>query len=189
MKQLDLGCGGSMRLYPGVEEKDYYGIDVEPTSPNVKKADLVVEPIPFEDDEFDVVTAHDFMEHVPPLLYNFSSFNDGVEGNRGAQRRSPLIELFNEIYRVLKHDGIFHMQSPAFPSNGSVSDPGHVSYWTEESANYYSGDYFGWHDHYGHTSRFARVESFKDERDRIQITFRAIKNLPSDHPYQLSYEQ
>lgn len=182
MKQLDLGCGGAMRLYDGVEEKDYYGIDVEPTSQNVKKADLVIEPIPFESDMFDVVTAHDFMEHVPPLLY----LHD-IHGRN--KRRAPLIELFNEIYRVLKHDGIFHMQSPAFPSNGSVSDPGHVSYWTEESANYYSGDYFGWHDHYGHTSRFARVESFKDERDRIQITFRAIKNLPSDHPYQLSYEQ
>jgi len=175
MKQLDLGAGGAARMWEGVTDENYYPIDVEPTSDKVTKADLILEPIPFDDDSFDVVTAHDFMEHIPYFVYF------------GKKRKNCIIELFNEIYRVLKHDGIFHMQSPAFPSNASVSDPGHVSYWTEESVNYYSGDYFGWHDHYGHTSRFEKISCFRDERDRIQITLRAIKNLPPDHPYLLTY--
>lgn len=187
LKQCDLGAGGAMRLWEGVEEENYYGVDIEPTSHKVKYADLVLDPIPFSDRMFDVVTAHDFMEHIPPMVYV-----PNVRFNKTPQlrvvRRNCLIELFNEIYRVLKDGGVFHMQSPAFPTNASVSDPGHVSYWTEDSVNYYSGDYFGWHDHYGHTSRFEKVECFTDERDRVQITLRAIKSLPKDHPYQLSYQ-
>lgn len=168
-----------MRLWDGVTEENYYPVDIKPTSEKVTRADLVLETVPFRDNFFGVVTAHDFMEHIPYCIY--------VNSGASVVRINPLINLFNEIYRVLEHGGLFHMQSPAFPSNASVSDPGHVSYWTEESVNYYSGDYFGWHDHYGHTSRFEKVDCHKDERERIQMTLRAVKNLPKDHPYQLTY--
>ena len=33
------------------------------------KPDLVVDPIPFPDDSFEYVTAYDFLEHIPRLIY------------------------------------------------------------------------------------------------------------------------
>jgi SAM-dependent methyltransferase len=173
-RQLDLMAGGAMRLWSGIQPEDYTAVDIEPTSPAVLKADLILEPIPSADDQYDVVTCYDGMEHIPPLLYT-------------PERRTPIIALVNEVWRVLKHDGLFYIQSPCFPSNGSVSDPGHVSFWTEDSVNYYSGDYFGMHHHYGHLSRFEKVENIILPHGHVAITMRAIKNLPPDHPYLLKY--
>lgn len=185
MKQLDLGCGGAGRKHDGVTE--YLGVDIQPTAPHVKKADLAIEPIPFGNDEFDLVTAYDFIEHIPAVIYvpHIVGVPDGEnlkDEVRGVERRQCLIELFNEIYRVLKHDGQFYMQTPI----RNFSDPTHLSFWELESLNYFSGDYFGWHDHYGHTSRFEKVRAW-EENNHVYATLRAVKNLPDDSPYLLKY--
>ena len=87
-KSLDLGCGANPRNPFNMQE--VYGIDVrDDLDNNIRKADLVVESIPFENEMFDAVTAHDFLEHIPRLIY-------------APQRRYPFVELMNEICRVLK---------------------------------------------------------------------------------------
>jgi hypothetical protein len=94
-KSLDFGC--SIKPKNPYHADEIYGVDIwEDLSRNIKKADLVVEPIPFEDDFFDFVTAYDLIEHIPRLIYK-------------PERRLPFIELMNEIYRVLKMGGFsFH---------------------------------------------------------------------------------
>ena len=85
---LDIGCGINPRNFFNAEE--VYGIDVrDDLDKKIYRADLVIEPIPFADNFFDFVTAHDFLEHVPRIIYNPS-------------RRNPFVELMNEIWRVLK---------------------------------------------------------------------------------------
>jgi SAM-dependent methyltransferase len=101
---LDLGCGS----YPRnpFSASIAKGVDIlsPPEHKNVLTADLFHEPIPFDDASFDVVTAFDFIEHVPRVL------------SAGSRTRLPFVELMNEIHRVLGSGGFFFSRTPAFPS-------------------------------------------------------------------------
>ena len=100
-RTLDIGCGSTPRNPFGVDE--VYGLDInEYPEKNVVACDLVVNPIPYPSNYFDYVTAYDFIEHVPRVIYN-------------PNRRFSFIELMNEIYRVLKMGGTFASFTPAFP--------------------------------------------------------------------------
>jgi SAM-dependent methyltransferase len=116
---LDLGCGATPRNTFNADVA--YGIDVrDDADAKVVRADLVLERIPFEDSFFDFVEAHDFLEHMPRLIY-------------APQRRYPFVELMNEIWRVLKPGGRFLSVTPAFPHPAAFFDPTHVNYITAET--------------------------------------------------------
>jgi len=118
-KTLDLGCGPAIKNPFGAE--DTYGIDSrEDLGQGVYRADLAVEGIPFPDNHFDFVTAFDFLEHVPRLTY-------------APDRRYCFIELMNEVYRVLKLDGLFLSFTPMFPHAQAFWDPTHVNIMTEHT--------------------------------------------------------
>lgn len=123
---LDLGCGEEPRN--ALKMDVVYGIDVrDDVDKKIVRADLVLEKIPFEDNFFDAVTAHDFIEHIPRLIY-------------APQRRYPFVDLMNEIWRVLKPGGQFMSITPAFPHAAAFFDPTHVNYITEETFPLYFGD-------------------------------------------------
>lgn len=85
---LDLGCGSTPRNPFGAN--NFYGVDLfEQNDEKIKVADLAVNPIPFENDTFDFITAYDFIEHIPRVIYSPS-------------RSFPFINLMNEIFRCLK---------------------------------------------------------------------------------------
>ena len=101
-KVLDLGCGTKPRNDFNADEM--YGVDiVDHGMPNVKVADLAIEPIPFEDNMFDIVTGYDFLEHIPVLIYN-----NGI-------RKYSFIDLMSEIWRVLKPGVRGYFCTPAYP--------------------------------------------------------------------------
>ena len=139
-KSLDLGCG---RVPKNLFNADMlYGIDVrDDLERRIKKADLVVEPIPFEDSYFDFVTAHDFIEHIPRLIYC-------------PQRRYPFVELMNEIYRVLKPNGRFLSFTPAFPHPEVFRDPTHVNIITDQTYTAYFDEVNRWGQMYGFNGAF-----------------------------------
>ncbi len=127
-KSLDLGCGSSPKNPFGANE--VFGVDisvVENASLNIRQADLAIDQIPFSDDEFDYVTAIDFVEHIPRVIYN-------------PLRRNSFIELMNEVYRILKPSGVFMSQTPAFPHAAAFVDPTHVNYITEQTFPLYFAD-------------------------------------------------
>lgn len=179
LKQLDLGVGGANRIN---EEYEGYGIDIvgtdRPWLKENKAADLAIEPIPYASDMFDMVTAYDFLEHIPGVIY--------LDEGSGTYRRHCMIELFNEIYRVLKDGGYFYMQTPSYLPNWNNeavwSDPTHCFVWTPATVNHFSGDYVGQHDDYGHTSKFKRVDQ-TFENGHIFLTLKAVK--PAEPPYEL----
>lgn len=186
MKQLDLGCGNSAAM-AGHTRAGYecFGIDIYPF-PNVKVADLAIEPIPYSNDSFDLVTAHQFLEHIPKVLYIPTSEVPKIILFETLDKRQPLIELFNEVYRVLKNGGEFHFDVPVAGTSQYYGDPTHASEWNEDSINYYSGDYFGMHDAYGHRSKFkkVRVERNPDHDWMLQVTLQAIK--PCEPPFEVA---
>ena len=115
-KSLDLGCGRVPKNTFGADQ--VFGIDfgMRPDlPPNIRLADLVVDPIPFEDDSFEFVTAHDFIEHVPRVIYN-------------PTRRNPFVELMSEVWRVLKMNGTFLSMTPAYPNSAAFIDASRAVY-------------------------------------------------------------
>jgi SAM-dependent methyltransferase len=126
-RSLDLGCGRNLRNpYQATEA---FGIDiVSQENLRVSVADLVIEPIPHPDNFFDYITAYDFIEHIPRVLYI-----NGI-------RRQPFIELMNEIWRVLTPGGTLRAHTPAFPKAMAFTDPTHVNIITEDTYRYFCGE-------------------------------------------------
>lgn len=178
MKQLDLGCGNIPR--PVSEDYEIYGVDIaQVENPNVVTADLAVERIPFPSDTFDLVTAYDFMEHIPSFVYTSELVGTTVTIAK-PKKVNSMVNLFNEIYRVLKADGEFYFVSPIYPSIEAFRDPTHVFFWTSQTMHYFSGDYYGMHEHYGHTSKFELLENRVDGA-RLHVRVRATK--PCEPPF------
>ncbi len=123
-KSLDLGCGSKPKNPYGATE--VFGIDIqsELNSERVKIVDLAVNKIPYDDNHFDAVSAFDFIEHIPRVIYTPS-------------RRLPFVELMNEIYRVLKPGGLFYSKTPVYPHPELFRDPTHVNFVAEDTFVYY----------------------------------------------------
>jgi GT2 family glycosyltransferase len=106
---LNLGCG--LKHLDGFVNIDNRS-ETEP--------DLVCDVtcgLPYEDNSVDLVRADDFLEHIPI---------------------GKVIPLMNEIWRVLKPDGIFESMTPSTDGRGAFQDPTHVSFWNRNSWEYYS---------------------------------------------------
>lgn len=129
-RSLDIGCGLTPRnLFNATE---VFGIDVrDDLDLNIVSADLTVDPIPFPDDYFDFVSAVDFLEHIPRLIYV-------------PHRRNAFVELMNEVWRVLKPQGQFLSFTPAFPNPAVFRDPTHVNFITEETFTLYFDNVNRW---------------------------------------------
>lgn len=132
---LDLGCGSNPRNPFGASS--LYGIDL--FVPNVtsacliKQANLSIESIPFHENSFNYVTAHDFIEHVPRVLAV-------PNPTSGFSTIFPFVNLMSEIYRVLRPEGYFLSVTPAYPFSISFCDPTHVNFINEHTfKNYFSG--------------------------------------------------
>jgi ubiquinone/menaquinone biosynthesis C-methylase UbiE len=142
-KSLDLGCGAAPKNIFGADQ--VYGVDIRTDlENNIHKADLAVEGLPFAADFFDFVTAHDFIEHIPRVVYT-------------PLRRNSFVELMNEIWRVLKEGGKFLSVTPAFPQPAAFVDPTHVNIITEQTFPLYFDDQNRWAKGYGFVGAFKVV--------------------------------
>jgi len=139
-RTLDLGCGSNPRNPFSADE--LFGIDVrDDVDSNVKKADLVLESMPYENESFEYLTAYDFIEHVPRVIY-------------APARRNSFVELMNEVYRVLKPGGLFLSSTPAYPHPWAFIDPTHVNYITDATFSTYFDDVNRWASIYGFNGAF-----------------------------------
>ena len=129
---LDLGCGETIRN--PYQANQVVGLDIQ-------DADLAIEPIPYRDNLFDFVTAYDFLEHIPRLLYV-------------PQRRYPFVELMSEIWRVMRVGGKFLSSTPAFPHAPAFQDPTHVNIITPLTFAEYFDDEKTWAKMYGFKGKF-----------------------------------
>jgi SAM-dependent methyltransferase len=133
-KTLDLGCGTHPKNPFNADE--VYGVDIRDLGGNIRAANLALDPIPFEDNSFDFVTAHDFIEHIPRVL---AIYNPQTQRN---ETINPFIRLMNEIWRVLKVGGHFYSRTPAYPHADAFQDPTHVNIITEQTFPLYFNDHY-----------------------------------------------
>lgn len=129
-RHADLGSGTKPRN--PYKRDELVGIDIFPIDdqPGARfcQANVALAPIPFPDNHFDSVSAYDFLEHVPRVL--------PVAGED--RLRFPFVELMNEIWRVLKPDGLFYAQTPAIPHAAAFQDPTHVNFITDRTHEYFT---------------------------------------------------
>lgn len=95
-RHLDIGCGKIPRN--PFECDELHGIDVmdmQLVDCAYRRVNVVTEKLPYIDSYFDSISAYDFLGLIP---------RSAVSNN---DMRFPFIELMNEIYRVLKPEGIF----------------------------------------------------------------------------------
>lgn len=103
-----------------------YGADLrENKSKGVVYADLSSGCLPFENEVFDYITAYDVLEHIQRVSVV------------GGDTTFPFIHLMNEIFRVLKPEGLFFNIQPCFPAKEAFQDPTHVNIMTEDTLYQY----------------------------------------------------
>lgn len=129
-QHLDLGCGLRPKNPYGYEQ--VYGIDIRaglsaPGVEHIAAANLSVDPIPFESDRFDSVSAYDFFEHVPRVVIDAKG-----------QTHFPFVQLMNEIWRVSKPGGLLYAVTPAYPHEKAFRDPTHVNIITAKTQRYFT---------------------------------------------------
>jgi len=143
-KSLDMGCGRNPRNPFGADE--LYGVDVATDlGPNVRQADLATGPIPFDDETFEFVSAYDFIEHIPRVVYL-------------PHRRNSFVEFMNEVWRVLKMGGYFVSSTPCYPHQEAFMDPTHVNIITEMTFRAYFDHVNRWGATYGFNGAFAILQ-------------------------------
>ena len=134
---LDCGCKpknfGNADFTFAIHVRD----DLEST---ITKADLVIEKIHFYENTFDIVTAHDFIEYIPRLIYT-------------PERRLPFVELKNEVWTVLKFEAKFLTQTSCY-QHPAAEDPTYVNSITDQTFSLYFDDTNKWASMYGFKGQF-----------------------------------
>jgi SAM-dependent methyltransferase len=144
-RHLDIGCGGLPRNPFGAE--DLYGLDlkvregIDYGDVIMNEADVISNQLPYEDNFFSSVSAYDFIEHLPRLLY--------IDG----QTRFPFVNFMSEIYRILQPGGTFYALTPNYPNDSCFSDPTHVNFITRNTHKYFC-EPFCWAVMYGFIGSF-----------------------------------
>jgi SAM-dependent methyltransferase len=195
MRIVDAGCGNA-KFQSTDSFDEVIGIDIEPHPKT--HADIACflgfEEIPIEDSSVDIIIANHFFEHLPDAVH-YQPHKIHLTKGIGVsmvepmkwQVHRPLIYLFNEMWRILKHEGVIIARLPLWPSPQAISDPTHQSYWTDDRINYFCGDYFGFR-HYGHTSRFAKRKVEHTRPWELKFELVAVKDRSDDDPFLLEYE-
>jgi len=148
---LDLGCGPNPKN--PFNAKNVFGIDIRSEGDSIKAVNLFLESIPFPENHFDYVSAFDFIEHIPRVLSVFdNNLNKNVIIN-------PFVNLMNEIWRVLKPNGIFLHKTPVYPSLECFQDPTHVNFITPNTMSLYFNSHYPVANIYGFIGGFNIISS------------------------------
>lgn len=110
MKILDLGCG--RKKYAGA-----VGIDVNPGTDADIVWDLNVFPYPLDDNEFDLVICDNIIEHL-----------------------DDPVKVMEELYRIVKPEGLIRIIVPYFSSPESFADITHKRFFSLTSFDVFNPD-------------------------------------------------
>jgi len=118
--------------------KGFIGVDIVPA----EGVDIIADlngTFPFPDNSIDIIKAHNILEHL-----------------------SNIINSMNELWRILKPNGIIDISVPSTDGRGAFQDPTHVSFWNINSFMYYSNQYPAY-------LSLCKTYGFKGEFSIVQI--------------------
>ncbi len=127
LQKLHLGCGKS--IYPG-----YINLDIVKGTGVDVVHNLEVFPYPFKSEQFEIVEAHQVLEHIHNL--------DG---------------LMKEVARILKKGGKFKIDVPHFSSNSAFMDPTHCRFFAFTTFDFYVKGHFNSEGYEYSTQHFSRI--------------------------------
>jgi predicted SAM-dependent methyltransferase len=169
---VELGCGDNRRDMTG-----WKNIGVDSVKGNVVDyvTEMGFEKIPLEDSSVDLVGAYDVLEHIPKQVCML----DGDE----LVKKFPLIFLMNDIYRILKDEGEFHMEIP-YSDQGYYRDPTHVTRLSEDWYHYFQNEDNLYYDQRIVTCNFKlKSSSFRrykwNDKDIMRNELIAVKSVSS----------
>ena len=125
---VELGCGNNRR---DMDQWVNIGIDSVKGDVVDHVIEMGFEKIPLEDDSVDLVNAYDVLEHIPKQVCM-------LDGDK-LVKKLPLIYLMNDVYRILKDGGEFHIEVP-YSDQGYRRDPTHVTRLSEDWHHYFQSD-------------------------------------------------
>lgn len=162
---LDIGSGHE-RPRDIFGSTSLYGIDVlTPTGETnewVYVQGNLKEPLPFESNSFDSISAWDVLEHIP------RQENEGF----------PFIQLMQEVHRTLRPGGLFIALTPAFPRPEAFQDPTHINFITKKTAEYFSSN-DGIAKRLGYWTNEGYTILANDWFPRVEDLFRSGKTNPN----------
>lgn len=151
IKKLDLGCGKR-------KVKGCIGMDISPDSDADVIHDLNKLPYPFKANSFDVIYAHDCLEHL-----------------------NEVIKVMEEIYRIAKPGAKIFITVPHFTSHNFYTDLTHQRAFAVRSFDFFSPDESSVIKYLHPKARF-KIVSKKIEPNRFIFKFRnkwiKIRNQP-----------
>lgn len=116
--KLNLGSGNKK-----IEGDNWVNIDIDPTVMPDIVTDIANDGLAFcEDNSVDEVRCYDFLEHIP---------------------LGQTVFVIEEIYRVLKMNGVFKHHTPSTDGRGAFQDPTHLSFWNINSWFYFCPETVG----------------------------------------------
>jgi SAM-dependent methyltransferase len=109
---LDAGCGSAKQPNcVGMDKRSLPGVDVV--------HDIETTPWPFTKETFDRIIMSHVMEHINP---------------------SVSVDVMNEMWRIMKPDGVLMLSMPYAGSFGHWQDPTHIKPWNEATCHYFDPD-------------------------------------------------
>ena len=108
-RRLDIGAAG-------ISLEGYETLDISPVFSPTYQHDLTNFPWPFEDETFVGVRCSHVLEHL---------------------ERKYLIPAMNEMWRILKPQGVAEIEVPVFPYWTAIADPTHVSFFVPQTFAYF----------------------------------------------------
>lgn len=128
-------------------------IGVDKYAPNAQKVDLMQFPWPWADNSVEEIHCSHFIEHIP---MGDVTYADGVTV------KNYFFAFFDEVYRILKKDGVATIIWPYLKSTRAFQDPTHTRFIPAEAFGYLNK---GWRvtnglDHYPVNCDFSCVTSF-----------------------------
>jgi SAM-dependent methyltransferase len=114
--------------------------------------------LPFEDSSVDYLFSQDFFEHIEP---------------------KDKIPLINEIWRVLKPEGIMEHIIPLAGSRNDFGSPSHLSHWHPQQFEHFDVDSYRYakdHVYEGFVGGFKKVEStVAEDGQTFHVIYSAVK--------------
>ena len=161
---VELGCGENRRDMDGYKN---IGIDIVDGKCVDIVCNLGFEDIPLSADYADFVQGIDFIEHVPKCVWEEK------------KRLVPLIQVMNEVWRILKPNGELYLETP-FSHWAYDRDPTHVSQLAEDWWHYFGADDNLYYDQGIVTCNFKLKDTtfkpYKNKDDTLCTRLIAVKS-------------